>query len=136
LQRNEYRADVESLTGLGASHGIVEGIARLVHDPTDADVGDGEILVCETSDPSWSALFLVAAAVIVDVGGPLSHGAIVARELGIPAVINTRAAMRTLRDGDKVHVDGTAGVVTVLGRSSDAHAVKSRSKEDDVADRT
>jgi pyruvate,water dikinase len=120
LQRNEYSADVETLTGLGASHGVVEGVVRRVRDPADADLEDGEILVCETSDPSWSALFLVAAAVVVDVGGPLSHGAIVARELGIPAVINTRSAMRTLRDGDKVRVDGTAGVVTVLGRSSDA----------------
>jgi pyruvate,water dikinase len=116
LRRNENNADVATLNGLGASHGVVEGVVRLVHDPAGADLEDGEILVCETSDPSWSALFLVAAAVVVDVGGPLSHGAIVARELGIPAVINTRSAMRTLRDGDKVRVDGTAGVVSVLGK--------------------
>ena len=120
LRRNESGADVDALTGLGASHGTVEGVVRLVHDPAEADIEDGEILVCETSDPSWSTLFLVAAGVIVDVGGPLSHGAIVARELGIPAVINTHRAMRTLRDGDKVRVDGTAGVVTVLGRSGAA----------------
>jgi phosphohistidine swiveling domain-containing protein len=120
LQRSECDADIATLTGLGASHGVVEGVVRLVDDPTDADIENGEILVCDTSDPSWSALFLVAAAVVVDVGGPLSHGAIVARELGIPAVINTRSAMRTLRDGDKVRVDGTAGLVTVLGRC--AHA--------------
>jgi phosphoenolpyruvate synthase/pyruvate phosphate dikinase len=119
LQRGQSGPEVEIMTGLGASHGVVEGVVRLVHDPTDTDIGDGEILVCDASDPSWSALFLIAAAVVVDVGGPLSHGAIVARELGIPAVINTRSAMRTLRDGDKVRVDGTAGVVTVLGRSAD-----------------
>lgn len=119
LQRNEHGPDVETLTGLGASHGIVEGVVRLVRDPADTELEDGEILVCETSDPSWSALFLAAAAVVVDVGGPLSHGAIVARELGIPAVINTRSAMHTLRDGDKVRVDGTAGAITVLGRSAE-----------------
>lgn len=120
LPRNESCTNVDTLTGLGASHGVVEGVVRLVRDPTDADIEDGEILVCETSDPSWSALFLAAAAVVVDVGGPLSHGAIVARELGIPAVINTRSAMRKLHDGDKIRVDGTAGVVTVLGCGSDA----------------
>lgn len=120
LRRNatgESAPDGNILTGLGASHGVVEGVVRLVTDPGEADLDDGEILVCDTSDPSWSALFLVAAAVIVDVGGPLSHGAIVARELGIPAVINTRHAMRTLHDGDMVRVDGGAGVVTVLDRA-------------------
>jgi pyruvate,water dikinase len=116
LPRNVSCSDVDALTGLGAGHGVADGVVRLVADPGNADLDDGEILVCATSDPSWSALFLAAKAVIVDVGGPLSHGAIVARELGIPAVINTRSAMRMLRDGDTVRVDGTAGVVTVLSR--------------------
>lgn len=118
LYHSGFGGDTDALTGLGASHGIVEGAVRLVSDPGAADLDDGEVLVCKTSDPSWSALFLVAAAVVVDVGGPLSHGAIVAREFGIPAVINTRTAMQTLRDGDTVRVDGTAGVVTVLRRST------------------
>jgi phosphohistidine swiveling domain-containing protein len=110
---------IEELTGLGASHGVVEGTVRIVRDPADAELDDGEILVCDTSDPSWSTLFLVAGAVVVDVGGPLSHGAIVARELGIPAVINTRNAIHVLKTGDYVRVDGTAGVVKILKR---AHA--------------
>jgi pyruvate,water dikinase len=97
-----------------------------VHDPSEADLDDGEILVCDTSDPSWSALFLVAGAVVVDVGGPLSHGAIVARELGIPAVINTRNALRVLKDGDYVSVDGTAGVVKVLKRAADTRATSDK----------
>jgi len=117
---------VTEITGLGASHGVVEGTVRVVHDPSEADLDDGEILVCDTSDPSWSALFLVAGAVVVDVGGPLSHGAIVARELGIPAVINTRNALRVLKDGDYVSVDGTAGVVKVLKRAADTRATSDK----------
>ncbi|OBH11129.1 PEP-utilizing enzyme [Mycobacterium sp. E1747] len=113
---------VTEITGLGASHGVVEGVVRVVRDPAEADLDDGEILVCDTSDPSWSALFLVAGAVVVDVGGPLSHGAIVARELGIPAVINTRNAIHVLKDGDYVRVDGTAGVVKILKRAADKPA--------------
>lgn len=110
------------ITGLGASHGVVEGLVRIVRDPAEADLDEGEILVCATSDPSWSALFLVAGAVVVDVGGPLSHGAIVARELGIPAVINTRNAIRVLKDGDYVRVDGTAGAVKILKRADEVPA--------------
>jgi len=115
--KRDSERPIDRLTGLGASHGVVDGIVRVVSDPAVADLDDGQILVCETSDPSWSALFLVAGAVIVDVGGPLSHGAIVARELGIPAVINTRTAMTALCTGDRVRVDGTTGVVTVLKRA-------------------
>ena len=81
---------VQSLTGLGVSPGVVEGIARVIVDPaTSEPLEPGEILVCNTTDPSWVGHFLVAAALVIDVGGPMSHGAIVARELGVPCVINT-----------------------------------------------
>lgn len=110
----EARAGQE-IAGLAASPGVVEGRARVMHDPTEL-LEPGEILVCETTDPSWTSLFLVAAGLVIDVGGPISHGAIVARELGVPCVINTRVGSRRLRTGDLLRVDGSAGVVQVLDR--------------------
>jgi pyruvate,water dikinase len=102
------------LTALGGSPGVAEGRVRVVEDPFDTELEDGEVLVCSNTDPSWAAHFLVASAVVIDVGGPMSHGAIVARELGIPCVINTRNGTRVLADGDQVRVDGNNGTVTVL----------------------
>ena len=93
---------------------MVEGIARVITDPHSEDLEVDEILVCETTDPSWASFFVVASAVVIDVGGPLSHGAIVARELGIPCVINTRTGTQQLRSGQRIRVDGSAGTVEVL----------------------
>jgi pyruvate,water dikinase len=102
------------LQGIGASHGVVEGFARVIADPT-ADVEPlepGEILVAAATDPSWTTLFVGAAAVVIDVGGNLSHGAIVARELGIPCVTNVRTATSRINSGDRLVVDGAQGTVT------------------------
>lgn len=103
-----------AITGIPVSPGVVEGIARVINDPHSEDLDIDEILVCETTDPSWASFFVVASAVVIDVGGPLSHGAIVARELGIPCVINTRTGTSRLRSGQRIRVDGTAGTVEVL----------------------
>ena len=73
----------------------------------------GEILVCEATDPSYAGYFLVAAGVVTDIGGAMGHGSIVAREVGIPCVVNTRDASRRLRTGDWVRIDGTTGVIEV-----------------------
>jgi pyruvate,water dikinase len=102
------------VTGVAASGGVVEGRVRLVRDPATAEVDDGDVLVCETTDPGWTALFMVAGALVTDHGGMLSHGPIVARELGLPCVCGTRDASRRLRDGQRVRVDGGAGRVEVL----------------------
>jgi pyruvate,water dikinase len=102
---------------VSGSPGVAEGVVRVVHDPMADDFADGEVLVCETTDPSWASLFVCASALVIDVGSAMSHGAIVARELGLPCVINTRTGTRELRTGDRVRVDGTAGVVTVLRRA-------------------
>lgn len=111
-------ATLSVLTGLGVSPGVVEGVARVVLDPaTSAPLEPGEILVCAATDPSWVGHFLVAAALVIDVGGPMSHGAIVARELGVPCVINTVVGTQQLRSGDTVRIDGTAGTVEVLARA-------------------
>ena len=79
----------------------------------------GDVLVCHTTDPSWSSYFFVASAVVIDIGGMLSHGAIVARGLGIPCVISTGNGTSTIRSGDRVLVDGDAGTVEILGRPTE-----------------
>jgi len=129
---NQAPADGPStLEGLGASPGVVEGRCRVIVDPaTSSPVEPGEIVVCHTTDPSWVGQFLLAAALVIDIGGPLSHGSIVARELGVPCVINTLSGTAQLRTGDIVRVDGSAGTVEVLERSSE-HA--ERDHRDDRA---
>jgi pyruvate,water dikinase len=100
--------------GVGVSRGRVTGTARVVDDPLDADdFADGDILVCEATDPAWASLFLSAGAAVIDIGGPMSHGAIVARELGMPCVINTKDGTRRIRSGDTLVVDGNAGTVAI-----------------------
>jgi phosphohistidine swiveling domain-containing protein len=105
------------LNGVGVSPGIVEGPARVVTDPSFADVEPGEILVAPATDPSWSSIMFLSAALVVDIGGALSHAAIVARELGVPCVVNTGTGTRTIRTGDRCRVDGTSGRVEILERN-------------------
>lgn len=106
------------VVGVTGSPGIAEGIARVVLDPGDPDETDqlqeGDILVCRLTDPSWAALFSLVDGLVIDIGGLASHGAIVARELGIPCVIGTDDGTRRIRSGDRVRVDGGAGTVTIL----------------------
>lgn len=104
----------EAISGVAASGGVVEGRARIVGDPDEIELDDGDILVCETTDPAWVPLFLVAGAVVTDHGGLLSHGPIVARELGIPCVCGTEDGSRRIGEGQLIRVDGDLGTVTVL----------------------
>jgi pyruvate,water dikinase len=105
------------LQGFAVSPGIVEGSARVIARADELGALEpGEILICPFTDPSWSLGFLIAAGIVIDVGGPLSHGAIVARELGVPCVINTRVGTSVLHTGDVVRVDGAAGTVTLATR--------------------
>jgi phosphohistidine swiveling domain-containing protein len=111
--------DDPEVRGLAGSAGTAEGLVRVVVDPADADeLAPGEIMVCRFTDPSWAALFPLAEAVVIDIGGPASHGAVVARELSIPCVIGTENGTQRLRTGDRVRVDGGNGVVTVLERGA------------------
>ena len=105
--------------GIGVSSGVVEGTARVVTDPGFADVEDDEILVAPTTDPSWSSIMFLSSALVVDIGGALSHAAVVARELGIPCVVNTRDGTAAIRTGDRVRVDGEAGTVEILERAKE-----------------
>jgi pyruvate,water dikinase len=103
------------LRGLPASPGIVEGRARVIlrEDEMDA-LQPGEILVVHTTDVGWTPLFLVAAGVVSELGGPLSHAAVVAREFGVPSVVNVMGATRGIRPGDVLRVDGDRGTVERL----------------------
>jgi pyruvate,water dikinase len=104
----------EVLTGIGACAGSATGTARVITDPADGrDVQPGDVLVAPWTDPMWTPLFVSAAAVVVDVGAPLSHAAIVSRELGIPCVVSAPHASRRIPDGATITVDGSAGTVTV-----------------------
>lgn len=104
------------LHGLAASRGVAEGKVRILRDPSKAaDFEPGEILVVAAADTGWAPLFLAAAAVVTELGGPLSHAAIILREYAVPAVVNVTSATRVLSDGDIVRVDGDAGTVEVLG---------------------
>ncbi|HEY4410027.1 MAG TPA: PEP-utilizing enzyme [Acidimicrobiia bacterium] len=105
------------LSGIGASGGIVEGVVRVVHDPTFTDVEQDEVLVCVTTDPSWASVMLLASALVVDIGGLLSHAAVVAREIGVPCVVGTANGTKILHTGDKVRVDGSTGAVEILSRA-------------------
>jgi pyruvate,water dikinase len=103
-----------TLQGIGVSAGVIEGTVRVVLDPAFADVEPDEILVAPVTDPSWSSIMFISSGLIVDVGGPLSHAALVARELGIPCVVNTGNGTGRLRTGDRVRLDGSAGSVDIL----------------------
>jgi pyruvate,water dikinase len=110
--------ELERLTGIAAASGVVQGIARVLTDPGDSDqLEDDEILVCHITDPAWAPTFYLAAAVVIDVGGLSSHGAIVCRELGLPCVINTGCGTTAIRTGDLVRVDGDSGVVDIVRRT-------------------
>ncbi|MFI6508108.1 PEP/pyruvate-binding domain-containing protein [Streptosporangium sp. NPDC050855] len=118
------RAPVEgALTGTPASAGTVTGVARVVLDPVGARLEPGEILVCPSTDPGWTPLFLTAGGLVMEMGGANSHGAVVAREYGIPAVVGVSGATEHIVTGRSVTVDGTSGsVLTTPGTDGDAVA--------------
>ncbi len=103
-----------ALSGVAASAGVVEGVARVVLDPAREVLHAGEILVAPFTDPGWTPLFVHAAGLITEVGGLMTHGSVVAREYGIPAVVSVAGATTTIRSGDRLRVDGTRGLVERL----------------------
>ena len=108
-------SDSETLKGFAGATGRIEGIVRVLTNPEDGEnFKQGEILVASTTNVGWTPLFTRAAAIITDIGAPLSHAAIVARELGIPAVVGCGNATTRLKTGDRVLVDGGQGVVHIL----------------------
>ncbi|MFT3707287.1 MAG: PEP/pyruvate-binding domain-containing protein [Archangium sp.] len=107
--------DATVLKGLAVSGGILEGIARVVlRSDQETKVAPGEVLVAPFTDPGWAPYFVAAGALVVDLGGMLSHGSIIAREYGIPAVVNVGHGTRRIKSGSRIRVDGFRGEVTIL----------------------
>ncbi len=103
-----------ALVGASASAGVVEGLARVVLDPTATILSPGEILVAPFTDPGWTPLFISAAALVMEVGGLMTHGSVVAREYGIPAVVGVLEATTRIQTGQRLRVDGNRGFVEIL----------------------
>jgi pyruvate,water dikinase len=102
--------------GLGVSPGVVEGVAKVVFTPAEFDqVKSGDILVCQMTNPAWTPLFAMISGIVCDAGGMVAHPAVMAREFGIPGVTGTGVATREIKTGDRLRVDGSNGVVEILG---------------------
>lgn len=107
-------AEANILSGSGVSPGTVEGTVQVLFDPLEAGLKPGEILVCPGTDPSWTPLFLAAGGLVMEVGGMMTHGSVVAREYGIPAVAGVDRVTERLQTGHRVRVDGSRGTVELL----------------------
>ena len=107
-------ADANLLSGSGVSPGTVEGTVRVLFSPLEAGLESGDILVCPGTDPSWTPLFLTAGGLVMEVGGMMTHGSVVAREYGIPAVAGVDQATSRLQTGQRVRVDGSSGTIEML----------------------
>ncbi len=103
-----------ALIGVPVSAGIVEGRARVIHDMAEADLEPGDILVTAYTDPSWTPVFVAIAGLVTEVGGLMTHGAVIAREYGLPAVVSVEQATRLIRDGQQIRVNGTDGYIEIL----------------------
>ena len=103
-----------ALIGLPVSAGVIEGTARVVGEMADADLEAGDILVTTYADPSWTPLFLAVRGLVTEIGGPMTHGSVIAREYGLPAVVGVERATERIRDGQRIRVHGTDGYVEIL----------------------
>jgi phosphohistidine swiveling domain-containing protein len=106
--------DEHLISGSPVSPGLVEGQVHVVFDPRQAQLAPGEILVCPGTDPAWTPLFMAAGGLIMEVGGMMTHGSVVAREYGIPAVVGVHQATLRLKDGQRIRLDGSSGRIEIL----------------------
>lgn len=104
----------EAVAGLAVSSGVIEGRARVILNMEDADLQDGDILVTKFTDPSWTPLFVSIKGLVTEVGGLMTHGAVIAREYGLPAVVGVENATKLIKDGQRIRVNGTDGYVEIL----------------------
>ncbi|MGP4063491.1 phosphoenolpyruvate synthase [Oceanobacillus sp. M65] len=104
----------EAIVGLPVSSGVIEGRARVILNMEDADLDDGDILVTSFTDPSWTPLFVSIKGLVTEVGGLMTHGAVIAREYGLPAVVGVENATKLIRDGQQIRVHGTEGYIEIL----------------------
>jgi phosphoenolpyruvate synthase/pyruvate phosphate dikinase len=113
----EYKREnfpAEAIVGLPVSSGVMEGRARVILEMEDADMEEGDILVTTFTDPSWTPVFLSIKGLVTEVGGLMTHGAVIAREYGLPAVIGVENATKLIKDGQRIRVNGTEGYVEIL----------------------
>lgn len=106
------------ITGSPVSPGVVEGTVHVIFDPHNAQLAPGEILVCPGTDPAWTPLFLAAGGLVMEVGGLMTHGSVVAREYGIPAVVGVHEATQRLKTGQRIRVDGSSGEIVLVNGSA------------------
>ncbi|KPV57366.1 phosphoenolpyruvate synthase [Paenibacillus sp. A3] len=104
----------EAIVGLPVSSGVIEGRARVILNMEDADLEDGDILVTSFTDPSWTPLFVSIKGLVTEVGGLMTHGAVIAREYGLPAVVGVENATKLIKDGQRIRVNGTEGYIEIL----------------------
>ena len=102
------------ISGSPVSPGVVESRVRVVRDPSRAELQPGEVMVCPGTDPAWTPLFLTAGGLVTEVGGMMTHGSVVAREYGIPAVVGVHEATTRLQTGQLIRLDGSSGTIHVL----------------------
>ncbi|URJ51839.1 phosphoenolpyruvate synthase [Paenibacillus polymyxa] len=111
---NRENLPAEALVGLPVSTGVIEGRARVILNMEDADLEDGDILVTAFTDPSWTPLFVSIKGLVTEVGGLMTHGAVIAREYGLPAVVGVENATKLIKDGQRIRVHGTEGYIEIL----------------------
>ena len=113
-----YNAKIDpkkgDLVGSAIAPGVVRGRAKVLKTPYEKPLNPGEILVTKATEPSWTPIFINAAGVIMEIGGPLQHGGIIAREYGIPCVSGMMGIMDVVKDGDMLEVDGNNGIVKII----------------------
>ncbi len=117
IVRGKYKREdipMKAIVGLPVSSGVIEGRARVILKIEDADLEDGDILVTPFTDPSWTPLFLSIKGLVTEIGGLMTHGAVIAREYGLPAVVGVENATRLIKDGQRIRVNGTDGYVEIL----------------------
>jgi pyruvate,water dikinase len=119
-RREDFPPD--ALIGVPVSAGTVEGRARVIRDIAQADIEPGDILVTTYTDPSWTPLFLSLRGLVTEVGGLMTHGAVIAREYGLPAVVGVEHATNLIRDGQRIRVHGTDGYIEILRDSGQTRA--------------
>ena len=113
----EYKREnlpAEAIVGLPVSSGVIVGRARVILNMEDADLEAGDILVTSFTDPSWTPLFVSIKGLVTEVGGLMTHGAVIAREYGLPAVVGVENATKLINDGQRIRVNGTEGYVEIL----------------------
>ncbi len=109
-----------AIAGLAVSAGVIEGRARVMVNMEEADLEPGDILVTTFTDPSWTPLFVSIKGLVTEVGGLMTHGAVIAREYGLPAVVGVEQATQLIKDGQRIRVNGTDGYITILHEGSDS----------------